>query len=89
MLLITKMRNVAGLSTSDAQKSTDLFTKTRYMDELTTKLHGRPCGTIFASGTPVYTLQLLKKPINTSKKLKQTPEKNLGICFFDSIDENG
>ena len=42
------MRNVAGLSTSEAQKSSDLFLKTRYMDELT---GGR--GIIFATGTPV------------------------------------
>ena len=48
MFLMTKMRNVAGLSTSEAQKSTDMFLKCRYMDELT---GGR--GVIFATGTPV------------------------------------
>ena len=48
MFLVTKMRNVAGLSTSEAQKSSDMFGKCRYMDELT----GR-CGVIFATGTPV------------------------------------
>ena len=60
----TKMRNVAGLSTSEAQKSSDLFLKCRYMDEETSKRHGRPFGVIFATGTPVsnsmtelYTLQ--------------------------------
>jgi len=42
------MRNVAGLSTSDAQKSSDLFMKCRYMDELT---DGK--GLIFATGTPI------------------------------------
>ena len=42
------MRNVAGLSTSEAQKSSDMFMKCRYMDELT---GGR--GVIFATGTPV------------------------------------
>ena len=42
------MRNVAGLSTSEAQKSTDMFLKCRYMDELT---GGR--GVIFATGTPI------------------------------------
>lgn len=46
--LYTKMRNVAGLSTSEAQKSSDMFGKCRYMDELT---GGR--GVIFATGTPV------------------------------------
>ena len=48
LFLYTKMRNVAGLSTSDAQKSSDMFAKCRYMDELT---GGR--GVVFATGTPV------------------------------------
>ena len=42
------MRNVAGLSSSDAQKSTDLFMKCRYMDELTGNK-----GNIHATGTPI------------------------------------
>ncbi|WP_461810458.1 helicase-related protein, partial [Faecalimonas sp.] len=48
LFLYTKMRNVAGLSTSEAQKSSDMFMKCRYMDELT---GGK--GVIFATGTPV------------------------------------
>ena len=48
LFLYTKMRNVAGLSTSEAQKSSDMFGKCRYMDELTS---GR--GVVFATGTPV------------------------------------
>jgi hypothetical protein len=48
LFLYTKMRNFAGLSTSEAQKSSDLFMKCRYMDELT---GGR--GTVFATGTPI------------------------------------
>ena len=48
LFLTTKMRNVAGLSTSEAQKSTDMFLKCRYMDEIT---GGR--GVVFATGTPV------------------------------------
>ena len=48
LFLYTKMRNVAGLSTTDAQKSSDMFAKCRYMDELT---GGR--GVVFATGTPV------------------------------------
>lgn len=48
LFLYTKMRNVAGLSTSEAQRSSDMFMKCRYMDEIT---GGR--GVIFASGTPV------------------------------------
>ena len=48
LFLYTKMRNVAGLSTSEAQKSSDMFGKCRYLDEVT---GGR--GVIFATGTPV------------------------------------
>ena len=48
LFLYTKMRNVAGISTSEAQKSSDMYMKCRYMDELT---GGR--GIIFATGTPV------------------------------------
>ena len=48
LFLYTKMRNVAGLSTTDAQKSSDMFMKCRYMDELT---GGK--GIVFATGTPV------------------------------------
>ena len=48
LFLYTKMRNVAGLSTSDAQKSSDMFAKCRYMDEITGSR-----GVIFATGTPV------------------------------------
>nr|WP_239480186.1 SNF2-related protein [Massilimicrobiota timonensis] len=48
LFLYTKMRNVAGLSTSEAQKSSDMFMKCRYMDEIT---NGK--GVIFATGTPV------------------------------------
>ena len=55
------MRNVAGLNASDAQKSSDLFMKTRYMDELTTERFGRPCGTVFATGTPEYAHYLYRK----------------------------
>ena len=61
LFLYTKMRNVAGLSTSDAQKSSDMFAKCRYMDEITGNR-----GVIFATGTPVsnsmtelYTLSLI------------------------------
>ena len=69
LFLFTKMRNVAGLSQTEAQKSSDLFMKCRYLDELT---GGR--GMVFATGTPIsnsmtelYTMQrylqydLLKK----------------------------
>ena len=48
LYLYTKMRNVAGLSTSEAQKSSNMFGKCRYLDEVT---GGR--GVIFATGTPI------------------------------------
>ena len=48
LFLITKMRNVAGLAQTEAQKSSDLFMKCRYLDELT---GGR--GVVFATGTPI------------------------------------
>ena len=48
LFLTTKMRNVAGLSTSEVQKSSDMFGKCRYLDEIT---GGR--GVVFATGTPV------------------------------------
>ena len=48
LFLQTKMRNVAGLSTSEAQRSSDLFMKCRYMDEITGSR-----GVVFATGTPV------------------------------------
>ena len=51
LFLYTKMRNVAGLSTAEAQKSSDMFAKCRYLDELTNRR-----GIVMATGTPVYTL---------------------------------
>lgn len=50
LFLYTKMRNVAGRSTADAQKSSDMFAKCRYLDEITGNR-----GTIFATGTPICT----------------------------------
>ena len=48
LFLYTKMRNVAGLSTTDAQKSSDMLLKCRYIDEITGNK-----GIVFATGTPV------------------------------------
>ncbi len=48
LFLYTKMRNVAGLATTDAQKSSDMFAKCRYLDEIT-----KNRGTVFATGTPI------------------------------------
>ena len=71
------MRNVAGLSTSDAQKSSDMFMKCRYMDELT---GGK--GTVFATGTPVsnsmvelYTMQ---------RYLQYDTLREKGLLHFDA-----
>ena len=76
LFLVTKMRNVAGLSTSEAQKSGDMFMKCRYMDEIT---GGK--GVIFATGTPVtnsiaemYTLQ---------RYLQYDSLKEKGLAHFD------
>ena len=77
LFLYTKMRNVAGLSTSEAQKSSDLFMKCRYMDELTNNR-----GVIFATGTPIsnsmtemYTMQRYLQYDSLSAK---------GLSHFDS-----
>lgn len=48
LYLYTKMRNVGGIAQTEAQKSSDLFMKCRYLDEITGN-----CGTVFATGTPV------------------------------------
>ena len=48
LFLVTKMRNVGGIAQTEAQKSSDLYAKCRYLDELT---NGR--GTVFATGTPI------------------------------------
>jgi len=76
LFLYTKMRNVAGLSTTDAQKSSDMFAKCRYLDEIT---GGR--GVVFATGTPVsnsmtelYTMQ---------RYLQYDRLQELGMAHFD------
>ena len=77
LFLYTKMRNVAGLSTSEAQKSSDMFAKCRYLDEITGNR-----GVIFATGTPVsnsmtelYTMQ---------RYLQYNRLQELGMGQFDS-----
>ncbi len=77
LFLYTKMRNVAGLSTSDAQKSSDMFLKCRYLDELTGNR-----GVIFATGTPIsnsmtelYTMQ---------RYLQYDKLQELDMTHFDS-----
>ena len=77
LFLTTKMRNVAGLSTSEAQKSTDMFLKCRYMDELT---GGR--GVIFATGTPVS--NSMTEMYTMQRYLQYGMLKKSGMAHFDA-----
>jgi len=77
LFLYTKMRNVAGLSTSEAQKSTDMFLKCRYMDEVT---GGR--GTVFATGTPVS--NSMTELYTVMRYLQYGTLERLGLTQFDA-----
>ena len=77
LFLYTKMRNVAGLSTSEAQKSSDMFMKCRYMDELT---GGR--GIIFATGTPVS--NSMTELYTVMRYLQYGTLQNKNLTHFDS-----
>ena len=77
LFLYTKMRNVAGLSTSEAQKSTDMFLKCRYMDEIT---GGR--GTVFATGTPVS--NSMTELYTVMRYLQYGTLERLGLTQFDT-----
>ena len=77
LFLYTKMRNVGGIAQTEAQKSSDLYMKCRYLDEIT---GGK--GTVFATGTPVsnsmvelYTMQ---------RYLQYSELEKMGLEFFDS-----
>ena len=76
LFLYTKMRNVAGLSTSEAQKSSDMFMKCRYMDELT---GGR--GVIFATGTPVS--NSMTEPYTVMRYLQYGTLQKKNLTHFD------
>ena len=76
LFLYTKMRNVAGLSTTDAQKSSDMFAKCRYMDELT---GGR--GVIFATGTPIS--NSMTELYTVQRYLQYDRLQELGMGHFD------
>jgi N12 class adenine-specific DNA methylase len=76
LFTVTKMRNVAGITTTDAQKSSDMFAKCRYLDEIT---GGR--GVVFATGTPIsnsmtelYTMQ---------RYLQYDRLQEMGMAHFD------
>ena len=77
LVLYTKMRNVAGLSTSEAQKSSDMFMKCQYMDELT---GGR--GIIFATGTPVS--NSMTELYTMMRYLQYGTLQQKGLTHFDS-----
>ena len=76
LFLHTKMRNVAGLSTSEAQKSSDMFMKCQYMDELT---GGR--GVIFATGTPV--ANSMTELYTMMRYLQHSTLQQKGLAHFD------
>ena len=77
LFLYTKMRNVAGISQTDAQKSSDMFMKCRYMDELT---GGR--GIIFATGTPVS--NSMTELYTIMRYLQYDTLMRMGMGHFDS-----
>ena len=76
LFLYTKMRNVAGLSTADAQKSSDMFAKCRYMDEIT---GGR--GVVFATGTPIS--NSMTEMYSIQRYLQFDKLQSMGMAHFD------
>ena len=76
LFLYTKMRNVAGLATSDAQKSSDMFAKCRYLDEIT---HGR--GVVFATGTPIS--NSMTEMFTIQRYLQYDRLQEMGMGHFD------
>ena len=81
LFLATKMRNVGGIAQTEAQKSSDLFMKCQYLDEIT---GGR--GVIFATGTPIsnsmvelYTIQ---------RYLQYSTLEEMGLLNFDDWAAN-
>lgn len=77
LFLYTKMRNVAGLSTADAQKSSDMFAKCRYLDETT---GGR--GIVFATGTPIS--NSMTEMYSIQRYLQYDRLQEMGMGQFDS-----
>ncbi|WP_445671143.1 DEAD/DEAH box helicase family protein [Paenibacillus sp. FSL K6-2524] len=77
LFLYTKMRNVAGLSQTEAQKSSDMFAKCRYLDELT---EGR--GIIFATGTPIS--NSITEMYTMQRYLQYKRLRGQGLQHFDS-----
>ena len=76
LFLYTKMRNVAGLSTTDAQKSSDMLLKCRYIDEMTNSK-----GVVFATGTPVS--NSMTELYTMMRYLQHDTIKGKGLAHFD------
>ncbi|MCD8367213.1 MAG: SNF2-related protein [Clostridiales bacterium] len=76
LFLYTKMRNVAGLSTSESQRSSDMYMKCRYMDEIT---GGR--GIVFATGTPVS--NSMTELYTVMRYLQYSTLQQKGLSHFD------
>lgn len=76
LFLYTKMRNVAGLSTTDAQKSSDMLLKCRYIDEITDNR-----GVVFATGTPVS--NSMTELYTMMRYLQHDTIRNKGLAHFD------
>ena len=84
LFLYTKMRNVAGLSTSDAQKSSDMFAKCRYMDEITGNR-----GVIFATGTPVSNSMTELYTIRIWEQTRKQRSAQLVFCDLSTPKDDG
>ena len=76
LFLYTKMRNVAGLSTTDAQKSSDMLLKCRYIDEMTDSR-----GVVFATGAPVS--NSMTELYTMMRYLQHDTIRNKGLAHFD------
>ncbi len=77
LFFATKMNNVAGLSTSKSQRASDMFAKTRYLDELTGSK-----GVIFATGTPIS--NSIAEMYTVQRYLQYETLKKMGMAHFDS-----
>jgi N12 class adenine-specific DNA methylase len=77
LFLYTKMRNVAGIGQTEAKKSSDLYMKCRYLDEIT---NGR--GVVFATGTPIS--NSMTELFTMMRYLQQDTLQDQGLAHFDS-----
>lgn len=77
LFLYTKMRNIAGISQTEAKKSSDLFMKTRYLDEITDSR-----GVVFATGTPIS--NSMTEAYTMQRYLQYNTLKNNGFSHFDA-----